>query len=368
MQKGASKTKAAPPGFFCSRAWSGILLVAIFFFITGKASVAGAALPFLDDFQSGIPTGFTAFADSWDGSGSSTTMALGTATGDLPAIPAQNGTTVATVTYAIAASGGWGGGPGYGGVSQNFSAAQNWSTYQGLCLWFRGGNSGATLRVELMSDGAGPEYSNRFVYSFTDDFTGWRYACIPFTGFVKRTDFNPGAGLGDTINLNTIWGYSILIPGGASGAFSLDNIAACGGSTPASSTTTSATPASSTTTVPATATTTVASSTTTVAPTTTTTVASSTTTVAPTQPTTTTTIARGPCPAEKLLGAGNPKLENLRALRDSRLAQSTVGRKMIQAYYNNADRINAALDRSPAVRAVTRRVLETIALLVRSNQ
>jgi hypothetical protein len=84
--------------------------------------------------------------------------------------------------------------------------------------------------------------------------------------------------------------------------------------------------------------------------------------------TTTTTVSGRPCPAEKVLGAGNPKLENLRAFRDGRLAQSTVGRRVIQAYYSNADSINAALDRSPALQAVTRRVLETIALLVRSKQ
>ena len=61
-------------------------------------------------------------------------------------------------------------------------------------------------------------------------------------------------------------------------------------------------------------------------------------------------------------------LENLRAFRDSRLAHSAMGRKVIRIYYNNAESINAALERSPALRAVTRRVLETIALLVRRKQ
>jgi hypothetical protein len=70
------------------------------------------------------------------------------------------------------------------------------------------------------------------------------------------------------------------------------------------------------------------------------------------------------CPAKQVLGAHNPQLENLRAFRDSNLAQSAVGRKIIEIYYANADSVNAALDRSPALRAVARRVLEVIAPMV----
>ena len=70
------------------------------------------------------------------------------------------------------------------------------------------------------------------------------------------------------------------------------------------------------------------------------------------------------CPATTALGADNPKLENLRDFRDSTLAQNALGRKVIQIYYNNADSINAALERSPTLRAVTRSVLEVIAPMV----
>jgi hypothetical protein len=72
----------------------------------------------------------------------------------------------------------------------------------------------------------------------------------------------------------------------------------------------------------------------------------------------------GPCPATKVLGADNPKLDNFRAFRDTMLAKSAVGRKVIQIYYDNADGISATLERSPALRAVTQRLLETIAPLV----
>jgi len=57
-------------------------------------------------------------------------------------------------------------------------------------------------------------------------------------------------------------------------------------------------------------------------------------------------------------------LENLRWYRDSRMAQSAVGRRLIQIYYAKADAMNGALDRSPALRAAARRVLEKIAPLM----
>ena len=70
------------------------------------------------------------------------------------------------------------------------------------------------------------------------------------------------------------------------------------------------------------------------------------------------------CPAAKVLGENNPELENLRDFRDSNLAQSMLGRKCISMYYTNAGSINAALERSPALRAVTCRVLQVIAPMV----
>jgi len=70
------------------------------------------------------------------------------------------------------------------------------------------------------------------------------------------------------------------------------------------------------------------------------------------------------CPIVKVLGEDNPKLENLRNFRDSKLAQTAIGRKAINIYYNNAGSINAALDRSPALKALTRRMLEIIAPMV----
>lgn len=73
------------------------------------------------------------------------------------------------------------------------------------------------------------------------------------------------------------------------------------------------------------------------------------------------------CPAENALGDDNPNLDRLRIFRDNILAQSAVGRKAIQMYYNNADSINAALECSPVLQAVVRRVLEAIAPMLGKN-
>jgi hypothetical protein len=126
--------------------------------------------------------------------------------------------------------------------------------------------------------------------------------------------------------------------------------------------TTTTTQPTTTTTQPTTTTT--QSTTTTTQPTTTTTQPTTTTTVTSDTTTTTTSVNTGPCPATQALGVDNLGLENLRDFRDSRLAQSAIGRQVIQIYYKNADSINAALDSSPALRASARKVLEVVAPLL----
>jgi hypothetical protein len=80
--------------------------------------------------------------------------------------------------------------------------------------------------------------------------------------------------------------------------------------------------------------------------------------------TTTTTTSGKKCPISQTLGDDDPNLANLRNFRDSKLAQSAIGRKIISIYYKNADSINNALERSPALKAFTRRMLEVIAPMV----
>ena len=78
---------------------------------------------------------------------------------------------------------------------------------------------------------------------------------------------------------------------------------------------------------------------------------------------TTTTTAAGGCPAQKVLGEDAAALDNLRAFRDGSLAQSAVGRVIIQIYYDNADSINAALDSSPALQSIAQSFFKAAAAL-----
>jgi hypothetical protein len=130
----------------------------------------------------------------------------------------------------------------------------------------------------------------------------------------------------DSVSENLIVGGSFLTAGGKASPY----LAGCG--------------------IPTTTTSSVAPTTTTIAPSTTTTIGGG---------STTTTTVR--CPLAKTLGEDNPKLDSLRDFRDSTLTRSAVGRRVVQIYYSNAGSIDAALERSPALRALAGRVAEAVA-------
>jgi beta-glucanase (GH16 family) len=180
----------------------------------------------IHDFDgANLPDGFQGFADAWEGSGSTTSLTIVRETTPNPLIPVITGNQVISVTYNIAATGAWGSNPGYGGITFDYTnTPEDWSEYQTFSFWFQGSNSGAEMRIEMKADGANGGSSNRFDYPFTDDFTGWKLINLPWSAFAKRTDYNPGAALGDTLDLAHVWGYSLLIPAGASGSFKMDQV------------------------------------------------------------------------------------------------------------------------------------------------
>jgi len=70
------------------------------------------------------------------------------------------------------------------------------------------------------------------------------------------------------------------------------------------------------------------------------------------------------CPAETLLGDDTEKLNSLRALRDNVLAKSVFGKKVIETYYSNADRVNLLLDNHPVIRETAKKALELAVLVM----
>ncbi len=65
------------------------------------------------------------------------------------------------------------------------------------------------------------------------------------------------------------------------------------------------------------------------------------------------------CPAAKVLGDADPRLATLRQFRDKVLAKSAFGKRIINIYYNNADAINASLEKNPMLKAFSYKALQS---------
>lgn len=124
------------------------------------------------------------------------------------------------VKYAIASG-------SYGGVGRWYSAPQNWKTRtgigstEGIGFWYYGNgrdlNSGAgvVVTVELQDNAStdpalqGIDTAERWVYSFRDNFVGWRYIDVPWSAF-SRGSWQPHASTpNDGLTLTSMWGISI---------------------------------------------------------------------------------------------------------------------------------------------------------------
>jgi len=71
------------------------------------------------------------------------------------------------------------------------------------------------------------------------------------------------------------------------------------------------------------------------------------------------TDCKSTCPAAKVLGDEDPRLAQLRDFRDKVLAKSALGKRIINSYYNNADSINAALEKNPILKAYSYQALQS---------
>jgi pimeloyl-ACP methyl ester carboxylesterase len=64
------------------------------------------------------------------------------------------------------------------------------------------------------------------------------------------------------------------------------------------------------------------------------------------------------CPATFLLGTGDTRLGTLRQFRDTVLAKSFAGEKLIDLYYSNGKRITTFFDHSPSIKYSAKKILE----------
>ncbi|MFC1591359.1 rhodanese-like domain-containing protein [Thermodesulfobacteriota bacterium] len=63
------------------------------------------------------------------------------------------------------------------------------------------------------------------------------------------------------------------------------------------------------------------------------------------------------CPATAALGADDPRLATLRQFRDEVLSAVPSGRRLVAAYYRNAEAAGALLEQSPVLKAVARQAI-----------
>ena len=105
----------------------------------------------------------------------------------------------------------------WGGFSHNFESpgldqwvSQDWSTYEGICFWLYGNNTGGVIFVDIM-DNRNPDSTKddaeRWSVDVPDNFTGWKFFQIPFSSF-NRKDIGNGAP-NDGFNKTEIHGYGI---------------------------------------------------------------------------------------------------------------------------------------------------------------
>jgi hypothetical protein len=68
-----------------------------------------------------------------------------------------------------------------------------------------------------------PNTSERFEYSFADDFSGWRKITIPFDALTRSAD-QPDGAPDDGFTLTEVWGYGFGLPANAAGSFYIDQL------------------------------------------------------------------------------------------------------------------------------------------------
>ena len=168
--------------------------------------VAGGASSYpplvLDDFESGALAKWQTFR------GPGSAISGGTTS------PGYLGNYAMWVNYNIA---------DWGGIEQLFGASRNWSGYTTFEFWFYGNGSNNTIRVELYDNGSSASSAERFEYRFVDNFAGWRRFTLPFSSFVRRTDWQPVGAPNDNLTLTGMWGFNFS-PLGGTNSFKVDQV------------------------------------------------------------------------------------------------------------------------------------------------
>ena len=151
-----------------------------------------SGLPAVRD-ASGIPLGFSTFTDGPSKVSIDTTSAH----------PPRPGEAAGNVTLRVDLDvTGW---AGFVDLTHDMSTRtwrpQDWSGFEGLSFWMFGRNTGTRMFVDVLDNRApcsAVDDAERYVYEFSDDFSGWKQISIPFRDMVRKEIGNgaPDDGLG----------------------------------------------------------------------------------------------------------------------------------------------------------------------------
>ncbi|MEU7828409.1 glycoside hydrolase family 3 N-terminal domain-containing protein [Nonomuraea sp. NPDC049129] len=196
--------------------WAAVALVAAL--VTAPPAQAAAEPLTVTDFEATtLPAGVSA----WGNDAASTPALTVEPDATRPGAPATN--RVLKAVYNVSQWGGW---------SHDLTTAQDWSAYEGFSFWVKGTGSGQKVFFEIKDGGGGAGSSELFESSFTDDTAGWRQVQVPFSGFTRRGDYQPGGAPTDgQLDLVAMWGYSMRLPA-ASGTLLWDDVQVYGTAPP----------------------------------------------------------------------------------------------------------------------------------------
>jgi hypothetical protein len=157
-----------------------------------------------DDFETpvpetmdsdGIPVGFIAFTDDVS------TVEISVADDHPPRPGAQAGNRVLRLDMDVRNWAAFAHFFYYQGPDAAHWTPFDWRAFDGIAFWLYGRDLGTEFFVDLIDNrnpGTTTDDAERYVYTFTDDFSGWRQIAIPFDAFVRKDVGNgaPNDGLG----------------------------------------------------------------------------------------------------------------------------------------------------------------------------
>uniref|UniRef100_A0A7C1FGT9 Glycosyl hydrolase family protein n=1 Tax=Caldilinea aerophila TaxID=133453 RepID=A0A7C1FGT9_9CHLR len=172
-------------------------------------------LVLLDDFErldlpsgqdpDGIGVGYV----TWNHPAASSAITLTTTPpASIPGAPDPN--TVLQLDLTIGA-GQWAGfSHAFTNAAANVWLSQDWSSFEGICFWLYGNNTGGTLFFDIIENrnpGSTRDDAERWSVDIPDNFTGWKFFRFPFSQF-QRKEIGNGAPI-DGLTLTEVRGYAI---------------------------------------------------------------------------------------------------------------------------------------------------------------